>query len=395
MGTTENFCLRWNDFEANLSSAFRELRDDADFFDVTLATDEDEVKAHKVVLSACSPHLKQVLKRHSKGENQAHLLIYLRGVRHADLVSVLEFMYSGEVNVSQEDLNSFLAVAEDLRVRGLTQNLAKKVDKDNTSSSSPVSASNGGSTKRPRPPGGISVKSLNSLAKKPKPGVNSNKTDGEAKSELSQDRDGEASTGSGASNQQLVVTPDVAQFGKDDEDEDGTGDDGGFDESADGFEFAAVYGDTSGNDLGALDGAGTSSGGDGKDDNLPLLDPAGLAGIVVPTSDEDAERDLIASEITSFLVSMTLKKEDGRYQCLICARESRDLYNQRQHILTHMAKDGTFAQRLNNYARRFMIEHNSKSFTCLKCRATFNKEFYYMRNHFVFKHLKDIGPIDM
>jgi hypothetical protein len=206
----------------------------------------------------------QVLKRHSKGENQAHLLIYLRGVRHADLVSVLEFMYSGEVNVSQEDLNSFLAVAEDLRVRGLTQNLAKKVDKDNTSSSSPVSASNGGSTKRPRPPGGISVKSLNSLAKKPKPGVNSNKTDGEAKSELSQDRDGEASTGSGASNQQLVVTPDVAQFGKDDEDEDGTGDDGGFDESADGFEFAAVYGDTSGNDLGALDGAGTSSGGDGK-----------------------------------------------------------------------------------------------------------------------------------
>ena len=61
MGTTENFCLRWNDFEANLSSAFRELRDDADFFDVTLATDEDEVKAHKVVLSACSPHLKQVI----------------------------------------------------------------------------------------------------------------------------------------------------------------------------------------------------------------------------------------------------------------------------------------------------------------------------------------------
>ena len=60
MGTTENFCLRWNDFESNLSSAFRELRDDADFFDVTLATDEDEIKAHKVVLSACSPHLKKV-----------------------------------------------------------------------------------------------------------------------------------------------------------------------------------------------------------------------------------------------------------------------------------------------------------------------------------------------
>jgi len=396
MGTTENFCLRWNDFESNLSTAFRELRDDADFFDVTLATDEDEVKAHKVVLSACSPHLKQVLKRHSKSEHQAHLLIYLRGVRHVDLVSVLEFMYSGEVNVSQEDLNSFLAVAEDLRVRGLTQNLAQKIEKDSISSSPSAATSNGGSTKRPRPPGGISVKSLNSLAKRPKPGSASNKTEGEAKSELSQDRDGGASTGSVSSNQQMVVTPDVAQFGKDEDDEDGMGEDGGFDDNGDGFDYTAAYGDTIGNDLGALDVAGTSSGVDGnKDDKPEVIDQEGEPGIVVPTSDEDAERDLIATEITSFLVSMTLKKEDGRYQCLICARESRDLYNQRQHILTHMAKDGTFAQRLNNYARRYMIEHDSKSFTCLKCRATFNKEFYYMRNHFVFKHLKDIGPIDM
>ena len=118
-----------------------------------------------------------------------------------DLVSVLEFMYSGEVNVSQEDLNSFLAVAEDLRVRGLTQNLAQKIEKDSISSSPSAATSNGGSTKRPRPPGGISVKSLNSLAKRPKPGNASNKTDGEAKSELSQDRDGGASTGSVSSNQ--------------------------------------------------------------------------------------------------------------------------------------------------------------------------------------------------
>ena len=170
-------------------------------------------------------------------------------------------MYSGEVNVSQEDLNSFLAVAEDLRVRGLTQNLAQKVEKENASSSPSIPASNGGSTKRPRPPGGISVKSLNSLSKRPKPGGTSTKTDGEVKSEISQDPDGEASTCSGTSNQQMVVTPDVAQFGKEEEDEDGTGEDGVFDESADGFDFGGAYGDTSGNDLGGLDGAGPSSSG--------------------------------------------------------------------------------------------------------------------------------------
>ena len=51
----EKFCLRWNDFENNISVAFRELREDKDFFDVTLACDDEQIQAHKVILSACSP----------------------------------------------------------------------------------------------------------------------------------------------------------------------------------------------------------------------------------------------------------------------------------------------------------------------------------------------------
>ena len=78
------------------------------------------------------------------------------------------------------------------------------------------------------------------------------------------DQDEGASTGSVSSNQQMVVTPDVAQFGKDEDDEDGMGEDGGFDDNGDGFDYTAAYGDTIGNDLGALDVAGTSSGVDGN-----------------------------------------------------------------------------------------------------------------------------------
>jgi hypothetical protein len=51
MGSTEKFCLRWNDFETNVSVAFRELREDKDFFDVTLACDDSQIEAHKVPLS--------------------------------------------------------------------------------------------------------------------------------------------------------------------------------------------------------------------------------------------------------------------------------------------------------------------------------------------------------
>jgi len=118
MGSSEKFCLRWNDFETNISVAFRELREEKDFFDVTLACDDSQIQAHKVILSACSPFFRNVLRRNP----HQHPLLYLKGVKYKELLSVLNFMYMGEVNVAQEELNSFLAVAEDLRVKGLTQN---------------------------------------------------------------------------------------------------------------------------------------------------------------------------------------------------------------------------------------------------------------------------------
>jgi len=114
----EKFCLRWNDFETNISTAFRDLREDKDFFDVTLACDDQQIQAHKVILSACSPFFRQILHQNT----HPHPLIYLRGVKFMDIQSVLNFMYHGEVNVAQEELNTFLSVAEDLKVKGLTQN---------------------------------------------------------------------------------------------------------------------------------------------------------------------------------------------------------------------------------------------------------------------------------
>jgi len=128
VGGSEKFCLKWNEFESNVSTAFRELRDDKDFFDVTLACDGNQLEAHKVILSACSPFFRGVLKRNP----HAHPLLYLKGIKYEDVLAVLNFMYHGEVNIAQDELNSFLAVAEDLQVKGLTQG-------NNTSSSSNTS----------------------------------------------------------------------------------------------------------------------------------------------------------------------------------------------------------------------------------------------------------------
>ena len=118
MGSSEKFCLRWNDFESNISAAFKEIREEKDFFDITLSCGSRQIQAHKLILSACSPFFRTVLKQNP----HQHPLLYLKGVEFGNLQSVLNFMYHGEVNVAQEELNSFLAVAEDLRVKGLTQN---------------------------------------------------------------------------------------------------------------------------------------------------------------------------------------------------------------------------------------------------------------------------------
>jgi len=116
--SSEKFCLRWNDFERNISSAFKDIREEKEFFDITIACEDEQLQAHKVILSACSPFFKKVLYRN----HHQHPLLYLKGVSFKDMEAVLNFMYHGEVNVAQDDLNSFLQVAEDLRVKGLTQN---------------------------------------------------------------------------------------------------------------------------------------------------------------------------------------------------------------------------------------------------------------------------------
>ena len=102
---SEKFCLRWNDFKSNISEAFRDLRKEKDFFDVTLACEDNQVQAHKVILSACSPFFRNILRRNP----HQHPLLHLKHVKYKELLSVINF------------INSFLNIAEDLRVKGLTQ----------------------------------------------------------------------------------------------------------------------------------------------------------------------------------------------------------------------------------------------------------------------------------
>ena len=114
---SDKFCVQWNDFKDNSSSVFGKLRDDKDFTDVTLVSEDGQhMEAHKFILASSSPFFEKILQR-NKHPNP---LIYLKGFQPKVLTSVLDFLYFGEANVNQEDLDSFLAVAEEVKLKGLT-----------------------------------------------------------------------------------------------------------------------------------------------------------------------------------------------------------------------------------------------------------------------------------
>ena len=89
MQGTEKLCLQWNDFKDNVNTAFRNLREDKEFSDVTLACgDGQQLEAHKVILASNSPFFMELL-RMTKHHNP---LIFMRGVKEETLVAMIDFL---------------------------------------------------------------------------------------------------------------------------------------------------------------------------------------------------------------------------------------------------------------------------------------------------------------
>ncbi|XP_022212649.2 protein tramtrack, alpha isoform isoform X1 [Drosophila obscura] len=130
---SQRFCLRWNNHQSNLLSVFDQLLHAETFTDVTLAVEGQYLKAHKMVLSACSPYFNALFINHP----EKHPIVILKDVPYSDMKSLLDFMYRGEVSVDQERLTAFLRVAESLRIKGLTE---VNDDKPSPAESTPAAA---------------------------------------------------------------------------------------------------------------------------------------------------------------------------------------------------------------------------------------------------------------
>ncbi|XP_035456123.2 uncharacterized protein LOC118280273 isoform X1 [Spodoptera frugiperda] len=111
----QQFCVRWNSYHTNLQAVFPRLLLTEQFADVTLACESRQLRCHKLVLSACSAYLERLLLQNPCD----HPIVLMRDMRFSEMQALVDFMYKGEVNVTQDELPSLLKSAEALQIRGL------------------------------------------------------------------------------------------------------------------------------------------------------------------------------------------------------------------------------------------------------------------------------------
>ncbi|KAF7388390.1 hypothetical protein HZH68_012332 [Vespula germanica] len=117
MEDDQQFCLKWNNHQSTLIQNFDTLYESGTLVDCTLAAEGKYLKAHRVVLSACSPYFEGLLSEHY----DKHPVFILKDVKFKELKAMMDYMYRGEVNISQDQLTALLKAAESLQIKGLSE----------------------------------------------------------------------------------------------------------------------------------------------------------------------------------------------------------------------------------------------------------------------------------
>ena len=118
----EKYTLQWNSYSDHLRKVLREMMTSSEFADVTLVTDDkQQIRAHRNILSACSPVFKSILQIDSKNANP---VLYLRGIQYSEMESIMQFIYLGEARLYEERMSEFLTVSKNLEIKELSTGIA-------------------------------------------------------------------------------------------------------------------------------------------------------------------------------------------------------------------------------------------------------------------------------
>lgn len=104
----QQYCLRWRYHHSNLQTMFSQLLEREAFCDVTLACEGKTIKAHKIVLSACSTYFETILSQYEEKDP----ILIMKDVKYVDIKCLVEFMYKGEINVEHVSITDLFILHE-------------------------------------------------------------------------------------------------------------------------------------------------------------------------------------------------------------------------------------------------------------------------------------------
>ncbi|KAK2701952.1 hypothetical protein QYM36_019410 [Artemia franciscana] len=113
----QEFRLKWNNHQPTLIAVLDRLLVNQTLVDITLAAEGQTLKAHKLVLSACSPFFHDLLSNYTGRD----MVVFLKDVRFVELQALIDYMYKGEVSIAQHNLASLIQTAESLKIKGLAE----------------------------------------------------------------------------------------------------------------------------------------------------------------------------------------------------------------------------------------------------------------------------------
>ena len=115
-----SYNMHWDGYTEHFRSMMKQMLVSKENSDITFVCDElQTVKAHKNILGASSPAFQRMFGLYQGKE----MFLYMRGIKHHIMESILEFIYLGEVKFSEDCVEDFVEIARSLEITGLHETI--------------------------------------------------------------------------------------------------------------------------------------------------------------------------------------------------------------------------------------------------------------------------------
>jgi len=118
--------IQWNRHGVNTVESLNQYLRSEYLTDMVLSCDGYSIKCHRLILASSSYYFERLLS--TRRNCCSDLVVILKDITYPDMVSALHFIYEGQVLLAENEIHSFLKTAENLELKGITENARGRWD---------------------------------------------------------------------------------------------------------------------------------------------------------------------------------------------------------------------------------------------------------------------------